>query len=167
MVRIILPLLAFLTLMTNTHAKTSKDLSVNLVDSLATAMVMQDIQDGRIALRDDQNFFDQIKDFIQESKEFIMMTYDYNGNGRIDFGPELEAVIEFAETIIVALVDTNYNGVIEIEEVTVLIQELLQNVKSQLTGIACQGITKEAEKSGRWLFLRPVLYSLYKQCQNQ
>jgi len=165
MQRFVVPFLALFMFAGKSYADTSKDLSADLIDSLATAIVMQDIQDGHIVVREDQNFFDQIRDFIAESKDFILETYDFNGNGRIDTIAEFEAVIDFAQTIVTALVDTNYNGVIEPEEVKALVGELLGSVKSQLTDFACQGINKEAQKAGRWLFLRPVLQTLYKQCQ--
>lgn len=165
MLRFVMPLLAVFMLASPAYAKDAELNSEELLDALATAMVMQELEDGQIRLRQDQNFFDQIKDFIAETKDYILQTYDYNGNGFIDPGPELDAVLEFAQVIITALIDTNYNGTIEPEELQAFIAELLQNIKNQLTVLVCTQIDKEVEKVGKWIVFLPVLQLMHQQCQ--
>ncbi len=149
------------------QANVAEQQSEQILETIATAMVLQDIEDGLIVLEDESGLFDQIKQFIDETKTFILETYDFNGNGRIDFGDELDGVVEFGQSILLTLVDRDYDGVIEPEEVQAIVQELLATARQQINALACDQITAAAERAGAWLRFRPILKGLFQRCQAQ
>ena len=135
-----------------------------ILETMATAIVLQDMEDGVIVLQDEGNLFDQIRQFIEETKTFLLETYDYNGNGRIDFGEELDGVVEFGQSILLTLVDRDYDGVIQPDEIKALVDELLATAREQISVLACEQIGNAAERAGPWLRFRPVLNALYQRC---
>lgn len=86
---LVAPFLGVIMFAADGFTNTNKDkyLGENLVDCLTAAIVMQDVQEGHIVVRYDQNFFDQIK-------AFILGAYDFNVDGRINTVMEIEAVVE-------------------------------------------------------------------------
>jgi hypothetical protein len=139
--------------------------SPRLVETLATVMVLEEVQDGTVVLEQEGNPFEQIRQFIEETKEFLLASYDYNGNGRIDFGDELNDTLEMTKTIVTTLIDQDFDGVIEPEEVRALVDELLATAREQLTMLACDQVNKAAEKAGSWIRFRPILNLLHQRCQ--
>ncbi|SMF83165.1 hypothetical protein [Pseudobacteriovorax antillogorgiicola] len=134
------------------------------LESLAAALVYEDIRNGTLELQDDDSIFDQIGEFIEETKTFLLENFDYNGNGRIDFGPELNDALDTFKDIVVLLLDQNQNGTVEIEELKQAIDDLVTLVRDEITARACVGIITEAERVGFWIHFRPILKGLYQRC---
>ncbi|WP_141734196.1 hypothetical protein [Oligoflexus tunisiensis] len=101
---------------------------------------------------------------IEDIKEQLITQFDENGNGRIDFGPEMDNFKETIKSVILLLADSNANGRIDLADIRVLTQMVLDQIKAKTLEVACPTIIKEAEKAGWWLNLRPVLKHFYEIC---
>ena len=86
-------------------------------------------------------WLDGVKDRIEQVREIVRLvvdSYDENGNGKIDPGPEWDAFVDSIEEFAMIYLDKNGNGHIDHQDVIALIKELTGQAKGQLTQVICQ-----------------------------
>ncbi len=113
------------------------------------------------------NPFDLIKNIKEQLdglKQTLIDSYDANGNGRIDFGPELNNLVDGTKMLVKILLDTNYDGKIETSEVVDFAKSTLSTLELSTLTTVCPAIEKQATASGDFLTFRPVLAHLNTLC---
>lgn len=115
-------------------------------------------------LSDAWDVVENITAFVDDIKNAFLATYDTNGNGFIDPGEEWESLQSSVKDIIVLVADINYDGKVEAQELAAVAQQFLGALNIQVQDAVCTQVIVDAEKSGIFLNLRPVLKHLYKKC---
>ena len=134
-------------------------------DTSRTLMLLMSEWEGIEIYDEGGGFLDQIREFLDESYAFLLENFDYNNNGRIDFGPELRDSISEVNSIIVSFLDRVGDGKLARIEIRLFFEELFVLLRDEAVARACEVINEEAEKAGPWLPFRPVLKYLSEQCR--
>ena len=131
----------------------------NVVELIAMAMVAQDID----AL-EQGNLFDQIKQIIEETKAYLLENFDYNENGRLDRGSEIDDALGELEDVFISLLDRNDDGRLSKKEIAEALKELKVLLREEVEARACIEIIQKAQDKGDRLKFFPVLRYLYNRC---
>lgn len=118
----------------------------------------------RSGLSDLKDIVENIAAFVEGFKDSFLATYDTNGNGIIDLGPEWNGLQRSIRDIVMLIADSNLDGKVEPQELAGVIQTYVTALNEQVKDFVCTGIIVEAERLGYFLNFRPVLKHLYGQC---
>ncbi|MBC7658235.1 MAG: hypothetical protein H7249_00850 [Chitinophagaceae bacterium] len=106
----------------------------------------------------------KVKDQVENAKQTLLASYDTNGNGRIDPGPEFKAFVVGIKALALVLGDTNGNGRIDATDIVVLTQGAETKVQDSLMAKICPTIEAKASAAGFFLKFHPVLKKSNEIC---
>ncbi|RYZ88702.1 MAG: hypothetical protein EOP04_08690 [Proteobacteria bacterium] len=109
-------------------------------------------------------FLDGLKTQVEGVKETLLLSFDADGNGKIDPGTETENFKEGIKAIALVLGDTNQNGKIDAEDIVSLSETALLQVQGQILTKVCPGVERQAQLAGIFLAFRPVLSKMNDIC---
>jgi hypothetical protein len=140
-----------------------------LLEGVAMAKLMQsaEMQSEIFALPRPRGLIDTIEGIKRNINNFIeafLATFDTNGNGRIDPGPELENFKKTLNDVALMLLDSDNDGKIEAGEVTAIAEQVINQFKGDIEERVCTVVILEAQKWGAYIKFNPLLNAAYKLC---
>jgi hypothetical protein len=113
------------------------------------------------------SFLTKLQDQVASIKDTLLVSFDENGNGKIDKGTEFDNFKVGVKAIAMMFADSNQNGKIDPEDIVALSKLALTKVQEQTLVTVCPGIYLQVELSGPFLPLRPVLSRMNDICLAQ
>lgn len=170
----ILVSLVSLLMFSNIALAVSHDEQVDLdLEAAALAQIAQ----GQVELAHDRSFlgFDldmlnplsfisKLKEQVASIKDTLLVSFDENGNGKIDQGTEFDNFKVGIKAIAMLFADSNQNGKIDQEDIVALSKLALTKVQEQTLVTVCPAVYSQVELTGPFLPLRPVLSRMNDIC---
>lgn len=130
-----------------------------------TAAASEDEGVNMLVLSQDSDFFYQISKFLKEAQTFLLDNFDYNQNGVLEIGQELNDAIKYGEEIISGLIDIDQDGRAELHEMLQVLSDLGFFIKEEGIARFCEWVILENDRlSETQSWLRPIFSLMENQC---
>ena len=140
------------------------DLEAAALIQIAEGQVVQDRSFFGFDLAHPFAFLDTLKDQIASVKDTLLTSFDTNGNGKIDAGPEFDGFKSGISAIVLLVADSNQNGKIDADDLAALSKLALTKVEEETLKNVCPVVYKQVDLSGAFIAVRPVLKQLNDVC---